>query len=115
MKSKIFLIISCLVLMACGGNPPRPVEVPVWVPFDCGEPPRRDTMALREVQWRVLQGPEGTQLFTLTPEMYENLGKNTADWLNGSRQQKAIIEFYERCIEESKRTPKQAESEREGT
>jgi len=100
MKLGLLLILSIL-LSGCGMFGKKKVEpipdaitVIQWRTFDCGVPPARDPINLRVVNWKIIDGN-----FTLTSDMYGNLGENMSEILKGVRQLGEVVSFYESCIE----------------
>lgn len=101
MRSSLLLTISIL-LFACSATP-GPVDIPpptvetVFVKPDCGDPPSRDKIDLRPIDWRILQFDD-QQLFTLTTDAYEDLGYNVSQILSSIRQLVSEIIFYQDCV-----------------
>lgn len=82
--------------------PPNETIVEVSVPYECGEPPGVDPVAMRPVAWRVLT-VEGVKLFTLTGAMYEALMSNLTDVAASAKQKNAVTQFYADCIERARK------------
>lgn len=103
---KILLTISLTALVGCSGNwkkvlPYRPAEIvteTVYVQPDCGTPPRRAPVELRKITWRIIPDENGEQGFWLSAQGYEDLGFNTSEIGKGSRELKAEIQYYLKCL-----------------
>lgn len=103
MKSitNLLLISGLLVLAGCAtpSVEPRTVVVSEYVYADCGTPPERDKVYLRALSWEVIDGR-----FTLSATAYENLSYNTSEILKALKQLKVIVEYYEQCLQEQKKS-----------
>lgn len=98
------LIIS-LVLAGCATSKPappppsKPVVITQFVRADCGTPPARAPIEYRGVTWRVLEY-DGQNWFALSAEEYADLAENTSATLQGARELRAELSFYEECLAE---------------
>ncbi len=99
MGLKALLISSILLLPGCGTLDKLKRDVPPqiiteWRTFDCGVPPATDRVNFRPVEWEIIDG-----LFTLSTDMYANLGENMQEIIKASGQLVEVVRFYESCIE----------------
>jgi len=106
MKVQTFAILVCafFALVGCQTTtrPPDVVTVSKFRAYECGTPPAIDVFVPLTVTWRLVQGPGGDFLFTLTAQDYENLGMNMASVLASARELQAQRNFYVACIARSK-------------
>ena len=107
MNFKLFLIISTVFLISCGGrqvvDPEPDVQIVTkWVVFDCGTPPDRDFVDLSVPRWRIIDGR-----YTLTPEEYGILGESVSDIIKAAKQMANVIDFYQECIDSANRSEDQ--------
>lgn len=99
---KTLLMISLPLLVAgCWHNvkpdvPPEPVVVTQFVKPDCGNPPRRDRIALRRFSWVVRDG-----WFSLSADGYEDLSYNISQMIKGIDQLRSEVHYYENCLAEN--------------
>ena len=77
---------------------PPPQIITEWRTYDCGDPPTRDPIKLKPIEWKILDGR-----YTLAPEQYAVLGENMGEILKASGQMVAVIRFYRGCIEAGNR------------
>lgn len=107
MKSKLFLTVLSLTLVACGATPvanpdfvPTPVTIEVSVPYRCGQPPSVGMVIMRDVIWDFIT-LDDVDLVTTTIDGYKALGLNTSDWITASFEMKEQRNFYRDCIKRS--------------
>lgn len=106
MSWKRLTISSALLLAACAQHqpappPPKPVTITKYVTADCGAPPQRSTIELRQVTWAVietLEGDESRQWFALAPSEYADLGWNTSEMIKGARELRGEATYYSECL-----------------
>lgn len=102
----VLLALLTIALAGCGSNPTTPdLRPPVvqtkYVTVDCGVPPGVDKVQMRPVAIRVVQLSDGSTVFVLTADSYENLGKNVSDILAAFKQLAVREEFWEQCIKKA--------------
>lgn len=107
MKSKLFLTVLSLTLVACGATPvanpdfePTPVTFTIKVPYVCGQPPGVSMVIMRDVVWDFIT-LDDEDLVTTTVDGYKALGLNTSDWIAASFEMKEQRNFYRDCIKRS--------------
>jgi len=71
----------------------KPQVVTHWRTYDCGVPPQVDKVDFLPVVWEVIDSR-----FTLSTDMYANLGDNMSLIRQRSKQEKEIRKFYQACI-----------------
>jgi hypothetical protein len=87
-----------VLLVGCATKQVDPITTvdTVYVYPDCGSPPVRTQVDLKQITWKVIDGN-----FALSPEGYENLSYNVTMILAAIRELGLEIEYYEKCIERS--------------
>lgn len=101
MRLRTLLIISASFLLAgCPWNTkpclePEPIVIEKLVYPDCGDPPQRDPVELRQVEWIV---DKETGYFALSANGYEDLSYNVSEILSGVRQLITEVQYYEQCV-----------------
>lgn len=99
--AKLLLLSIPLLVASCRGNvkddvpPPAPTIITQTVYVVCDSPPKRESIELRPIVWRVID-----DRFTLAPEGYEDLSYNMIEIWKGVEQLLAEIEYYASCAEE---------------
>lgn len=101
----------CFILAACGGGF-KEIDVsvvPTRIDIVNPAPPRQ--VVMRDVNWIVLNRErlealladpsfdENTAFFVLSPRDYENLSLNVAELLRYIEQQKEVVLYYRRTID----------------
>jgi len=101
MNWKICLTISFLFLAGCRHDvvptpEPEPYVMYKYVYLDCGNPPERQLIDFKPLQWTIVEGGN----FALTPEGYKDLSYNISQIILGTKELKNEIKFYEDCLAE---------------
>ena len=103
-RKPVLLLTAAMGIAGCSSTPPVPnvapviVEVARYIAYECGVPPAIVPLTTLEVEWDVAPDINGDDRFMLTPQQYENLGKNVSEILAKSKQLKAQRDFYSDCI-----------------
>ncbi|MEK0324246.1 MAG: hypothetical protein QQN63_00950 [Nitrosopumilus sp.] len=108
-RKPVLLLTAAMGIVGCSSAPPVPnnvapviVEVARYIAYECGVPPAIVPLTMLDVEWDVATDVNGEEQFMLTPQQYENLGKNVSEILAKSKQLKAQRNFYVECIESSR-------------
>ena len=100
LKQLLTISLSLLILSGCGMFTKREERVPPpqiitqWVTYDCGVPPHVDKVRFLPVTWEILD-----DRYTLSTDMYANLGDNMSMIRQRVKQEKELRQFYVNCIE----------------
>lgn len=73
----------------------------VPIAINCNSAPVADTLSMLEVDPTPIVSTSGEYWVGMSPKHYENLSINMQNILAHIRQKNAIIEYYQRCIDES--------------
>jgi hypothetical protein len=88
-----------LALTACGSRQRvddiKDVQVITkWKTYECGVPPEVDFVSLNKPDFFVIEDGK----YTMTPDMYAQMGENFTLIIKAAKQLKSVIGFYESCI-----------------
>ena len=99
LKTLITISLSLLILTGCGMFTKRekrdipPQIITKWRTYDCGVPPHVDKIDFNPVVWEIIDSR-----YTLTTDMYANLGDNMSLIKQRTAQEKEVRQFYINCI-----------------
>ena len=98
MTLKLLLTISLVFLAGCTKERVQrevpPQIITKWKTYDCGIPPQIDKIDFKPVVWDIID-----EKYTLTTDMYANLGDNMSMITQASKQTIKLIGFYQACID----------------
>jgi hypothetical protein len=99
MKKIISIVILSMIISGCSSFGKKPADVVVSVDRVnvCGNPPLPDQIVMREVMPIVVKDENGLFWIGIAPKHYENLSINIQGMLQYIKQQKAIIQYFQKC------------------
>ena len=95
-----------MVLVGCGTSskkPPQPIKVVTVTEkaqVRCPAPPELSKVEWREIIWVVATQGDGVKVLGISEAYYINLAKNTQASLRAIKDRNALMQYYQKCIDD---------------